>query len=79
MNLLKRQGFEDLITTLGFMPEVIEDYFGDGSGWDVRMEHSVEKESMGTAGSIKLIEDKLTERFVVVSGDALTDADLQKP
>ena len=78
VNLLKRQGFEDLITTLGFMPEVIEDYFGDGSGWGVRMEHSVEEESMGTAGSIKLIEDRLTERFVVVSGDALTDADLQK-
>ncbi len=78
VNLLKRHGFEDIVTTLGFMPEVIEDYFGDGSAWDVEMEHSIEEEPAGTAGSIKLAEDKLAERFIVVSGDALTDADLSK-
>ena len=78
VNLLKRHGFEEIVTTLGFMPEVIEDYFGDGSAWDVKMEHSVEEEPAGTAGSVKLAEDKLTERFIVVSGDALTDADLSK-
>ncbi|CAN5722871.1 hypothetical protein BH24ACT22_BH24ACT22_05050 [soil metagenome] len=78
VNLLKRHGIEEIVTTLGFMPEAIEDYFGDGSGWDVRMEHSTEEEPMGTAGSVKLAENKLTERFVVVSGDALTDADVGK-
>jgi mannose-1-phosphate guanylyltransferase/phosphomannomutase len=78
VNLLKRHGFEEIVTTLGFMPEVIEDYFGDGADWGVKMEHSIEEEPMGTAGSVKLAEDKLTERFIVVSGDALTDADLSK-
>ncbi|MGB3634763.1 MAG: nucleotidyltransferase family protein, partial [Rubrobacteraceae bacterium] len=78
VNLLKRHGIEEIVTTLGFMPEVIEDYFGDGSEWGVKMDHSIEEEPMGTAGSVKLAEDKLTERFVVVSGDALTDADLSK-
>ncbi len=78
VNLLKRHGFDDIVTTLGFLPEVIEGYFGDGSAWDVRMEHSVEEEPMGTAGSVKLVEKKLAGRFVVVSGDALTDADLGK-
>lgn len=78
VNLLKRHGFEEIVTTLGFMPEVIEDYFGDGSYWGVKIEHSIEEEPMGTAGSVKLAEDKLTGRFVVVSGDALTDADLSK-
>ena len=78
VNLIKRHGIEEIVTTLGFMPEVIEDYFGDGSGWGVKMEHSIEEEPMGTAGSVKLAESKLSERFVVVSGDALTDADLGK-
>jgi mannose-1-phosphate guanylyltransferase/phosphomannomutase len=78
VNLLKRHGFEEIVTTLGFMPEVIEDYFGDGADWGVKIEHSIEEEPMGTAGSVKLAEDKLTERFIVVSGDALTDADLSK-
>ncbi|MGF1471169.1 MAG: sugar phosphate nucleotidyltransferase [Rubrobacteraceae bacterium] len=78
VNLLKRHGLEDIVTTLGFLPEVIEDYFGDGSAWDVKIEHSIEEEPMGTAGSIKLAEDKLTERIIVVSGDALTDANLSR-
>ncbi len=78
VNLLKHHGIEEIVTTLGFMPEVIEEYFGDGSEWGVKMEHSIEEEPMGTAGSVKLAEDKLTERFIVVSGDALTDADLSK-
>ena len=78
VNLLKRHGFEDIVTTLGFMPGAIEDYFGDGSAWDVKMQHSIEEEPAGTAGSVKLAEEELTERFIAVSGDALTDTDLSK-
>ena len=78
INLLKRHGFEEIVVTVGFMPRVIQDYFGDGSDFDVGITYSVEDEPMGTAGSVKLAEEQLTERFIVVSGDALTDANLQK-
>lgn len=78
VNLLKRHGFEEIVVTVGFMPDVIQDYFGDGSDFDVDMKYSVEDEPMDTAGSVKLAEDQLTERFIVVSGDALTDTDLTK-
>lgn len=78
VNLLKRHGFGEIIVTVGFMPEVIQDYFGDGSEFAVDMKYSVEEEPMDTAGSVKLAEDQLTERFIVVSGDALTDVNLQK-
>jgi mannose-1-phosphate guanylyltransferase/phosphomannomutase len=77
VNLLKDHGFEDILATLEFMPEVIQEYFGDGTGWGVRMEYSVEEEPLGTAGSVKFAEAWLTERFVVISGDALTDVDLE--
>ena len=78
VNLLKRHSLEEIVVTIGFMPEVIQDYFGDGSDLDVDITYSVEDEPMGTAGSVKLAEDHLTERFIVVSGDALTDTNLQK-
>lgn len=78
MRLLKRYDFDDILVTLEFMPEVIQDYFGDGSKWGVKMEYSIEEEPLGTAGSVKYVEDRLTERFIVVSGDALTDVDLQQ-
>jgi mannose-1-phosphate guanylyltransferase/phosphomannomutase len=76
VRLLKRHGFEDVLVTLEFMPEVVKRYFGDGSEWGMSIEYSVEEEPLGTAGSVKYVEDRLEERFVVVSGDALTDVDL---
>ena len=76
LNLLRRHGFTDVLATLEYMPDEIRNYFGDGSRWGVSMEYSVEEEPLGTAGSVKFVEDRLGERFVVVSGDALTDVDL---
>jgi mannose-1-phosphate guanylyltransferase/phosphomannomutase len=81
VNLLKRHGFTDIVVTLQFMPEEIQDYFGDGSEWGVNMRYSIEDTPAGTAGSVKMAEEKLDlsgERFLVISGDALTDADLTR-
>ena len=78
VNLLQRHGFTDIVVTVEFLSEEIQDYFGDGSDWDVKLAYSVEEEPLGTAGSVKYTEDRLNERFVIVSGDALTDVDLSK-
>ena len=79
VELLKRHDFTDIVVTLQFMPEEIQDYFGDGTDWGVNIRYSIEDTPAGTAGSIKMAEDELDlqgERFLVISGDALTDADL---
>ena len=82
VNLLKSHGLEDIVVTLQFLPDEIRDYFGDGSDWGVNMRYSVEDTPAGTAGSVKMAEEELMalgepdERIVVISGDALTDADL---
>jgi mannose-1-phosphate guanylyltransferase/phosphomannomutase len=82
VNLLKYHGFEDIVVTLQFLPDEIRDYFGDGSEWGVNMRYSVEDAPAGTAGSVKMSEEELRalgdpdERFLVISGDALTDSDL---
>ena len=79
VNLLARHGFTDVAVTLQFMPEEIQDYFGDGSDWGVNMRYSIEDAPAGTAGSVKMAEQQLGlegERLLIISGDALTDADL---
>ena len=76
VGLLERHGFTDVLATLEYMPDAIRDYFGDGSDWGVKMRYSVEEEPLGTAGSVRRAAAGLSERFVVVSGDALTDLDL---
>src|SRR5215212_2030292 len=76
VRLLERHGFEEILVTLEFITEAIQAYFGDGSEWGVSIEYSVEEEPLGTAGSVKYAEDRLGERVVIVSGDALTNVDL---
>jgi mannose-1-phosphate guanylyltransferase / phosphomannomutase len=79
VNLCARHGFTDIGVTLQFMPEEIQDYFGDGSDWGVNMRYSIEDAPAGTAGSVKMAEEQLGlhgERLLIISGDALTDADL---
>src|SRR3712207_2493117 len=79
VNLLAQHGITDIAVTLQFMPEEIQDYFGDGSDWGVNMRYSIEDAPAGTAGSVKMAERQLDlhgERLLIISGDALTDADL---
>src|SRR5215210_6514551 len=81
VRLLARHGFTDIAVTLQFMPDEIRDYFGDGSEWGVDMRYSVEDAPAGTAGSVKMAEQQLGlegERLLIISGDALTDADLSR-
>jgi histidinol-phosphate phosphatase family protein len=38
---LREQGFDRVLLLLGYLPHVIQDYFGDGSRWGVRIQYSV--------------------------------------
>ena len=78
IKLLKKHGFKDIAVTLQYMPDSIKDYFDDGSEFGVNLKYFVEDSPLGTAGSVKNAEDFLTETFVVISGDALTDLDISK-
>ncbi len=73
---LKQFGINDIILTLSYLPEVIRDYFGDGSGLGVRLTYCVEKDPMGTAGAVKNAEQYLHSTFIVLNGDIFTDLDI---
>lgn len=77
VRLLRAQGFQELCAALCYRPEVIEDYFGDGSRFGVSMQYRVQTEPRGTAGSVLQCADFYgEEEFLVVSGDAVFDFDL---
>ena len=76
VTLLKRHGFDEIVVTVAFMANHIRTYFGDGSDFDVRMVYATEETPLGTAGSVRNAMDELDERFLVISGDVLTDIDL---
>lgn len=76
INLLAEYGFNNIIANLHYHPEVITGYFGDGSKLGVSLNYSPEEELKGTAGGVKKCEWFLNDTFVVISGDALTDINL---
>jgi mannose-1-phosphate guanylyltransferase / phosphomannomutase len=76
VSLLRRHGITDIVVTVAFLPNAIRNYFGDGSELGVRMVYATEETPLGTAGSVRNARDELTERFLVISGDVLTDIDL---
>lgn len=76
IELLKSHGITDIIATLHFLPALVRNYFGDGKDMGVNIAYSTEDSPLGTAGSVKKVEQYLDETFVVISGDAMTDIDL---
>jgi len=78
IDLLKKHGITEIAVTLQYLPKAIKNYFGDGSEFGVNIVYFDETAPLGTAGSVKNCEEFLDERFIVISGDALTDFNLQK-
>ncbi len=76
IDLLKKHGITDILITLQYRAEDIQEHFGDGRDYGCNIRYSIEETPLGTAGSVKLAEDMLDDTFIVISGDALTDFDL---
>ncbi len=78
IELLRRHGMTDIVVTVAYLPQVIRGYFDDGEALGVELHYSVEERPLGTAGSVKNAEELLDETFLVISGDALCDFDLDE-
>ena len=78
INLLKRNNIKEIIATLYYLPDVMRNYFQDGQDFGVEMSYAVEEDQpLGTAGCVKNIQQWLDDTFLVISGDGITDFDLQ--
>lgn len=76
INLLKTHKIKDYVMLLFFMPEIIKNYFGDGSRFGVKIKYVIPDQDYGTAGAVKLSQKFIKDKFIVISGDVLTDFDL---
>jgi mannose-1-phosphate guanylyltransferase/phosphomannomutase len=77
LRLLKRHGLSETVVTVQFLAALIRNYFGDGEELGMSLQYATEEMPLGTAGSVKNAEAALRDdRFMVISGDALTDIDL---
>lgn len=73
---LRRWDVTKVYITVGYLGHVIRALCGDGHQWDMEIVYSEEQDPLGTIGPLRLIEDQLTETFLVLNGDLITDMDL---
>jgi mannose-1-phosphate guanylyltransferase len=78
VRLLAGHGFTEVIANLSYLPEQIKQHFGDGGELGIELSYSEESAPLGTAGGVGKAREFLSQSdsFLVISGDALTDVDL---
>jgi len=75
---LAAQGLRNIILSVNYMAHVIEDYFGDGAAFGVNISYLREKERLGTAGALSLLQQEQEFPFLVMNGDILTTIDFRR-
>ncbi|MEJ7847897.1 MAG: NDP-sugar synthase [Pyrinomonadaceae bacterium] len=75
---LARAGITDIVLSLGYQPDKIEDVLGNGSDFGVSLRFVAEPHPMGTGGAYKFVADAIRETTIVLNGDILTDANIAK-
>ena len=79
MMMLKDLGITEFIVLLYFKPEIIQDYFKDGSDFDIKISYVIPDDDYGTAGAVKLAQKLIgDENFIIISGDLVTDFNFKK-
>ncbi len=73
---LAKQGFVDIVITVSHMHEKIEEYFGDGNKWGVKIDYFVEDTPLGNAGA--LFKLGLDSDFLLLNADAVFDVDFNR-
>jgi NDP-sugar pyrophosphorylase family protein len=71
---LARARFDRITIATGYLAELIEAFFGDGSRYGIPIDYFREDQPLGTVGALSLI-DGLDHDFLVMNGDILTDID----
>ena len=66
---LRQQGFKRVLLLLGYLPEVVRDYFGNGRRWGIKIEYSVSDVDDETGRRLKLAEPFLDRRFLLLYCD----------
>lgn len=69
----KADGFRRFAISVRYLGHMIENYFGDGSRWQIKIDYLREESPLGTAGAISLLDPTPGAPFIVSNGDVLTD------
>ncbi|SEH46504.1 glucose-1-phosphate thymidylyltransferase [Halopenitus malekzadehii] len=73
---IREAGIDRIVLVVGYRQERIRNHFGDGDDWDVDVEYVEQANQLGTGHALLQAEPAVGDRFVVLNGDRIVDADL---
>lgn len=69
---LSDYGFTNIIISVRYMGDDIKNYFGDGKKFNTNISYIEEKDPLGTAGSLSLLQNNYEGPLIVMNGDLMT-------
>jgi histidinol-phosphate phosphatase family protein len=69
VEMLRDEGFSEILLLLGYLPHVIQDHFGDGRRFDVRITYSVTAPEDLTTRRLLVARDQLDALFLLMYCD----------
>jgi len=75
---LQSAGIRHVVFCIGYLGEVIKEYFQDGTAWGVTIEYSCEQELLGTGGALRQCLSHIhSDPVLVLNGDSFCQVDLR--
>jgi len=71
-------GFHHFYLSVNYLKNQIQDHFGDGARWDVRIDYLEETQPLGTGGALSLLPKKPAKPILMLNGDVLTKVDYDR-
>ncbi len=75
---LKENGITDIFVSVGYLREVIQNYFGDGSKFGVNIKYIEETQPLGSGGALFYVKEEVSDNLLVCPGDAVFDVDFDR-
>jgi histidinol-phosphate phosphatase family protein len=69
VEMLRDQGFQEVLMLLGYLPHVVQDYFRDGARWGLKIKYSITPVENNTGRRLKLAEPLLQDCFFLLYCD----------
>lgn len=75
---LREHGIREVILSVNHLHHLIRSFFGNGAALGLDIEYFIEDRPLGTCGCLGAMRDMLSDDFILMNGDVLTNIDFTR-
>lgn len=70
---LIRYGIKEIVIIVGHLGEKIQEYFGNGDKWEIKITYIKEEKPLGSAGALYFLKNRKRKNYLFIFGDVMFD------